>query len=151
MEKPHGKSLRLGRHSQIGQAYLITSVTWERQEFFRDVWIGRILVAEMRRATDAGLVDSLAWVIMPDHLHWLFVLQDAKVETVMRQVKSCSAIAINRQIGTSQKIWQSGYHDHALRHEEDMRKIARYIIANPLRAGLVKHIGDYPLWDAIWL
>ena len=31
------------------------------------------------------------------------------------------------------------------------RAAARYIVANPLRAGLVKQIGDYPLWDAIWL
>jgi hypothetical protein len=29
--------------------------------------------------------------------------------------------------------------------------MARYIIANPLRAGLVDRIGDYPLWDAMWL
>ncbi|MDN5510133.1 MAG: transposase, partial [Pseudomonas sp.] len=27
----------------------------------------------------------------------------------------------------------------------------RYIIANPLRAGLVGHVGDYSLWDAAWL
>ena len=32
-----------------------------------------------------------------------------------------------------------------------MKTMARYIIANPLRAGLVEHIGQYPLWDAIWL
>jgi hypothetical protein len=28
---------------------------------------------------------------------------------------------------------------------------ARYIVANPLRAGLTRRLGDYPLWDAIWL
>jgi len=28
---------------------------------------------------------------------------------------------------------------------------ARYIVANPLRAGLVERLGDYPLWDAVWL
>ncbi len=30
-------------------------------------------------------------------------------------------------------------------------KMARYVVANPLRAGLVERIGDYPLWDAIWV
>ena len=35
--------------------------------------------------------------------------------------------------------------------DEDMRAMARYIVANPLRASLVEHIGDYPLWDAVWL
>jgi hypothetical protein len=38
-----------------------------------------------------------------------------------------------------------------LRKDEDLQTVARYIVANPLRAGLVEKIGDYPLWDAIWL
>jgi putative transposase len=38
-----------------------------------------------------------------------------------------------------------------LRNEESVIDAARYIIANPLRAGLVKRVGDYPLWDAVWL
>jgi len=48
-------------------------------------------------------------------------------------------------------LWQKGYFDRALRREEDLKAMARYIVANPLRAGLVEHIGQYPLWDAIWL
>ena len=48
-------------------------------------------------------------------------------------------------------VWQKGYFDRALRYEEDLKAAARYIIANPLRAGLVAQVGDYPLWDAIWL
>lgn len=50
-----------------------------------------------------------------------------------------------------QRIWQRGFHDHALRDDEDLRDIARYIIANPLRSGIAKNIGEYPHWDAIWL
>jgi len=34
---------------------------------------------------------------------------------------------------------------------EDLMKVARYIVANPLRAGLAGHLADYPHWDAIWL
>ncbi|MCY1446959.1 hypothetical protein D9M71_635550 [compost metagenome] len=70
----------------------------------------------------------------------------------MRRIKSRSAIAL-RQIGFdhTEKIWQKGFHDHALRHDEDLQDVARYIVANPLRAGLVKRAGDYPLWDAAWL
>ena len=30
-------------------------------------------------------------------------------------------------------------------------KLARYVVANPLRAGLVEKLGDYPLWDAVWV
>ncbi|MEQ7866160.1 transposase, partial [Xanthomonas sp. WHRI 8393] len=35
--------------------------------------------------------------------------------------------------------------------KDDLRLAARYLIANPLRAGLVERVGDYPFWDAIWL
>jgi REP element-mobilizing transposase RayT len=48
-------------------------------------------------------------------------------------------------------VWQNGFHDHALRQEEDLAEVARYIVANPLRAGLVERLGDYPHWHAIWL
>ena len=43
------------------------------------------------------------------------------------------------------------HHDRALRRDEDLLAVARYIVANPLRAGLVRRVGDYPLWDAVWL
>jgi len=29
--------------------------------------------------------------------------------------------------------------------------MARYIIGNPVRSGLVQRVGDYPFWDAVWL
>jgi hypothetical protein len=48
-------------------------------------------------------------------------------------------------------VWQRGYPDHAARDSEDIRHIARYIAANPLRAKLVDDIMDHPYWDAIWL
>ena len=38
-----------------------------------------------------------------------------------------------------------------VRRDEDLRGLARYIVANPLRAQLVQRIGDYPHWDAMWL
>ena len=43
------------------------------------------------------------------------------------------------------------FHDHALRANEDLRQAARYVIANPIRAGLVRRVGDYPFWNAIWV
>ena len=36
----------------------------------------------------------------------------------------------------------AGFHDRALRRDEDTLSTARYIVANPLRAGLVKNIRD---------
>ena len=68
-----------------------------------------------------------------------------------RRVKGKSAFTINSHLGCYSKVWQKGFHDHAIRKDEDIKAVARYIIANPLRAGLVENIGDYPFWDAVWL
>jgi putative transposase len=48
-------------------------------------------------------------------------------------------------------LWQKGFHDHAVRGDEDMRALARYVVANPVRAGLVRSVREYPHWDARWL
>lgn len=89
---------------------------------------------------------SLCYVLMPDHLHWLIQLgETSTLSALVRTVKSVSALRIGRP------IWQAGYHDRAIRTEANVRAVARYIVANPLRAGLVARVGDYPHWDAVWL
>ena len=89
---------------------------------------------------------------MPNHLHWLIEIgQDSPLPKVMMYVKGRAAHRINNEIKHHGKIWNKGFHDHALRKEDDVQNIARYIVANPLRAGLVRHIGEYPLWDSVWL
>ena len=150
-QPPHSSSLRRGRIPETGRAYLLTAVVEGRRPLFADWRLGRLVVVEMHAEQDAGRVESLAWVLMPDHLHWLVALRQGDLETLMRRVKSRSAIAVNRALRTEGRVWQKGYHDHAARKEEDLREMARYIVANPLRSRLVKNLGEYPLWDAAWL
>jgi REP element-mobilizing transposase RayT len=142
---------RAGRCSEAGRIYLLTSVTHERQPVFSDWRLGRVVVKEFRGAQEQGLARSLAWVVMPDHFHWLIELQAGTLQRLMQSTKSRSAIAVNRARGCREQLWQKGYHDRAIRSDEDLLRAARYIIANPLRAGVVKRLEDYPLWDAIWL
>ena len=146
-----GRNLRKGRHSQPGGIYLLTTVTHQREPVFADWRVGRLLVRQLRQVETGGLASSLAWVVMPDHFHWLVQLHEASLSRLVQRVKSCSAVRVNEQLHRSGPVWQKGFHDHALRKEEDLRELARYIIANPLRARLVARVGDYPLWDAIWL
>ena len=148
---PHSQHLRSGRFSEAQRIYLLTATVDRREPVFADVRLGRLLVAELKAAHGDGLVDSLAWVVMPDHLHWLFVLQRGSLSALMRLVKGRSARQINPCISHRGRLWQDGFHDRALRREEEVLPVARYIVANPLRAGLVQRVGDYPLWDAVWV
>ncbi len=83
---------------------------------------------------------------MTDHIHWLMQLSGTQsLAQVVKTVKSRATIKFG------QPIWQAGYYDHSIRKDEDIQNIARYIIANPIRASLVTKVGDYPHWDAIYL
>lgn len=137
--------LRKGRFSQAGTIYHITAVTRKRIPYFASLDNGRKVVRELMTLQDQGMVETLCYVLMPDHLHWLMVLHEGTLPNVIRLLKGRSARAIG------QSIWQENYYDHAVRQEEDLQKMARYIVANPLRANLVRQIGNYSLWDAVWL
>ncbi|WP_227875135.1 REP-associated tyrosine transposase [Oceanisphaera profunda] len=95
---------------------------------------------------------GLAWVIMPDHLHWLMQLGESHdLSSTLQLCKGRSARAINLHLNRQGRLWQKGLNETTIRKDEDLRMVARYIVANPLRAQLVKKLGDYPLWDAVWL
>ena len=144
--KPHGKDLRTGRVSLPGQAYHITTITLDRRPIFSDLRSVRLLINALRAAQTRDEATTLAFVVMPDHLHWLLQLEaGTSLSAVVGAVKAVTAH------GLGARVWQGGFHDHALRQEEDLAKLARYIVANPLRAGLVQRVGDYPHWDAVWL
>ena len=144
--RPHSSALRRGRYSEAGRIYLVTTVTRKRKRVFSDFNAARMLVKRLAYEHAAERAMTLAYVVMPDHLHWLMQLGDAHdLSKIVRSVKSVSAHWLGHA------VWQAGFHDHALRQDEDVVDIARYVVANPLRAGLVRRIGDYPHWDAIWL
>jgi len=48
-------------------------------------------------------------------------------------------------------VWNRGFFDRELRSGEDERSAARYMICNPLRAGLVNNVLAYPYWNCVWL
>jgi len=147
----HGHRLRTGRVSETGRVYLVTTVVQDRRRLFVDWDRGCACARVLHEFPAVAPLRTLAWVIMPDHVHWLFSLESGLLSEAIRRFKSYSARNVNAVDGVAGAVWQRGYHDHAVRREEDLRALARYVIGNPVRAGLCERAVDYPLWDAVWL
>lgn len=144
--------LRIGRYSEEGQIYFVTMVTQERKPYFSNFYMSRKTIQQIGLLHNEQELYSLAWVIMPDHIHWLFQLGENKsLPKVINLFKGRTARILNTALNKNGKFWQSAYYDHAVRKDEDIKKIARYIIANPLRANLVEKVEYYSHWDADWL
>lgn len=150
-ERQGHRALRKGRVSIPGQVYLLTTTTAGRHPLFGDYDYAHVACRHIH-ATDTWLdARLLCWVLMPDHWHGLVALgESANLSQVMNRCKAIVSRAIHRQ-GHAGPVWARGFHDHALRREEGVLQAARYIVANPLRAGLVQLIGQYPWWNSVWL
>ena len=147
--RPSSNKLRKARVSIQNQIYLVTFVTEKRRVRFTDFYCARLMISALNKSNNT---ETLAFTVMPDHVHWLLQLRDqTSLSRVLQSLKSVSAHRLNRHLGRKGRFWQDGFHDHALRKEEDVIDAARYIVGNPLRAGLVNSVGDYPHWDAVWL
>jgi REP element-mobilizing transposase RayT len=151
-KKPGHRALRRGRVSVPHGVYLVTTTTYQRLPLFADFWSG--VTVSGCFADQALLVDAhfMAWVLMPDHVHWMIQLgENNSLSRVVNRLKSASARRLNQLLDRQGPVWDKAFHDRALRREDDLRAMARYVITNPLRSGLVKRVGDYPFWDAVWL
>jgi len=92
--------LHKGRASLPGQIYMITTVTHQRRPLFKEACTGRIVARALIQAEASA--DTLAYVVMPDHLHWLMQLKEGySLSQVVQFVKSCSARNLNRQFNRS--------------------------------------------------
>jgi len=81
---------------------------------------------------------------MPDHVHLLLegCNEDADLRSAMHTWKQRTGFEWKRRCG--QRLWQSGYYDYVLRDEDSVPAIVKYIIANPVRAGIVADASRYP-------
>lgn len=114
-------NLRKGSYSQSGAVYQISIVTEDRVAHFSSLAYGRKVVMQLAKIQAEGRAETLSYVPMSDHLHWLMVLNDGELAKTMQLLKGRTAHAIDHA------IWQENYHDHPLRDYEDLRSKARQI------------------------
>ena len=149
---PGHSALRKGRVSLPGHVYHVTTTTHQRLRLFEDFWAARAVIRTLNSARLLGGTQLITWVLMPDHLHVLLQLgQEDSLSRYVERTKTATARSFNRLRGCPEPVWQRSYHDHLLRKEKDLKTVARYVIMNPLRAGLVRRVSEYPHWDAMWI
>ena len=97
--------------------------------------------------TNLQLYELYAFVVMSNHVHAL-IHPNAELPRIRRTIKSYSAREGNRVLHrTGQPFWQDESYDRWVRDEISFNRITRYIERNPITAGLVEHIEEYP-WSS---
>jgi putative transposase len=143
----HSRDLRKGRSSIPGQSYHVIYTTIGRKPLFSDFISAREVIRSIRKSDESKFSETTAFVVMPDHVRWLFSLRGDVLSKVITRVKS----SVSRSLSPGHTIWQAGFYDHAIRRDETVKSIAAYIINNPIRAKMVDRIEDYSHWYLSWI
>ena len=117
---------------------------------FKQVRAAHIVLNSLRWFEKEGKIILDAAVVMPDHLHIVIGLRKGSLAGFMRSFKGYTAYKVNKLKNIKGPFWQPQYHDHALRHDEDLNEVVLYTLRNPVRAGLVKDFQDFPFWYCRW-
>jgi REP-associated tyrosine transposase len=147
-ERPH----RLEGFSYKGlHRYSLTFCGYQRRILFVRAHLVQEALAQILQSAALRAFSVCAYCFMPDHLHLLVAGQtvDADLICLAKDVKQ--RVAYHCFPAQAGLVWQKGYYDHVLRDDEATLVVARYILANPVRAGLSREPRDYPFsGSAVW-
>ena len=166
MESPNRQPNRIPEYdySQTG-AYFVTICTHDRKKILSKISVGTPLpgcpltellwhgeVADKYiRQMDAfyNHISVDKYVIMPDHIHFLFTISGTDGHPGRGVPTRTSASA--RFVGTfkrfcnkeyGENIWQSRFYDHVVRNQQDYNEIWEYIENNPRKWAIVQQGRD---------
>jgi putative transposase len=131
--------------SYIGQhAYSLTFCTQNRRRAFETPQNVTAAWDQILRASRETEMDILAYCFMPDHLHLVTqgAADSADLKVFVRMAKQYSGYEHARRTG--HPLWQRYCFEHVIRDDERLDRVVRYVLENPIRAGLARSVSDYP-------
>ena len=139
------KPLHLKTFDYLGvHRYSLTICTDQRRPLFKTADAVLLVLSQISRSASDHDFAILAYCFMPDHLHLLVEgLADASdFRRFVTSAKQYSGFHYHKMFGRG--LWQRYVFEHVLRDDEVMTIEARHILENPVRAGFVQNVEDYP-------
>lgn len=132
--------------------YFVTICTFQRLHYFDSPSMKLLAETLWRQLPTFDACDHIkldAWVVMPNHTHFLFYLSETveyrsmplanyfmprSVGAVIGAYKGIVARRAKPMVDDSDfKLWQRGYYDRIVRDEDELNRVREYIRLNPDR------------------
>jgi putative transposase len=84
-----------------------------------------------------------AYCLMPNHYHLVLQTPEPNLSAGMHRLNFLTAQAFNRRHDVDGHLFQGRYHSPLVESEAHLIELARYVVLNPVRAGLVHHPADW--------
>jgi putative transposase len=124
--------------------YSLTFCTHRRRALFTTADTVALILEQIVRSAHENGFAIIVYAFMPDHVHLLVegLSESSDCKQFIARAKQYSGYCYSRRYKDT--LWQRYGFEHVLRHDELTLVVARYILENPVRAGLVTRVEDYP-------
>jgi len=138
-------SLRLKTFDYVGEyRCFFTLCTYRRRRLFTSAEIVDPVLLQFQQCAEREDVEIVAYCFMPNHLHLLTIGLTPATDSLrfIRSAKQSAGYWHAHHVG--RPLWQRDVWDRVLRSNHDTMDVVRYILANPVQAGLVTDPFAYP-------
>lgn len=138
---------RLKDFSYVGRyTYFLTFCTKHRAAVFTRGDLVLQVLTQFLQIAAATQMKQIAYIFMPDHVHLMVrgMTDASDLCDYAKRVKQKAGFEYRQRTG--KRLWQPSFYDHVLRGDEGEASIIRYMVLNPVAAGLVRDPADYPFW-----
>jgi putative transposase len=133
----------------ISRTFFVTSKTAPGKAVLRAERMAMLMIDVLRSYVSEGKFVLHDFVVMPDHIHLLFSLdQMMSVEKAMQLVKGGFSYRTTKELGYTDEVWQPGFSEVRILDRKSFLAHRKYIEQNPVKAGLAESPEKYPYGSA---
>jgi putative transposase len=138
---------RSPRRSILDGTYHVTSRGVAGTTIYLDVEDYRLFLVLLRNAVDRWDWAVHVLCLMPNHFHLVVETTGPRLSAGMHRVNGVYAETFNTRHDRSGHLFGDRFHTRVIRDEEHLQAACRYVLQNPVRAGLCRTAADWP-WSA---
>jgi len=126
-----------------GATYHITSRGNERRPIFRSELDRSTFLKFLAETTSRFCWRVAAWVLMTNHFHLAIQTPEANLSRGMHWLNGRYAAWFNRRHQRCGHLFEGRFKALIVEKENYFAEVLRYVVLNPVRAGMIKRSEDY--------
>jgi putative transposase len=135
--------------SGVPRTFFVTTKTASGRSLFQAERMANLFIDTLRSYVKDGRFIVHDFVVMPNHVHILMTIPgNLSIEKAMQLLKGNFSFRAKQELGFQGEIWQRGFSDVRVTHEQSFNQHRAYIDGNPVKAGLAESPEEYPYGSA---
>jgi putative transposase len=135
---------RRARRETLEGIYHVTSRGVARSAIYLDAEDHRHFLVLLRRVVARFDWDLHVLCLMPNHFHFVVETTGPRLSGGMHSLNGIYAQSFNARHARSGHLFGDRFHTRVIADDEQLPAVCRYVLENPVRAGLCARPSDWP-------